>query len=79
MPNRHILRKAVVVLVLLSSAAARAIADERAACEILPNTAAVYLEIRQPQNLLNTVYDHKLVRRIEELDQVRSAMEGKEY
>jgi hypothetical protein len=79
MPNRHILRKAVVVLVLLSSAAAKVFADERAACEILPSTAAVYLEIRQPQNLLNIVYDHKLVRRVEELDQVRSAMESKKY
>lgn len=79
MPNRKILRLSVVMLVLLSSAAPMALADERTAPEILPPSTAIFAEIRQPQDLLNTIYDHKLIRHIEELDQVRSAMEKKEY
>ena len=39
----------------------------------------IFAEIPQPQNLLSAVYDHKLVARLEALDQVRAAMEKKPY
>ena len=78
MPNFQMVRQSALILAFLSSAAL-ALADERTAPEILPPSTAIFVEIRQPQELLNTIYDHKLVRRIEELDQVRSAMEKKEY
>jgi hypothetical protein len=79
MLNMRILRRVVVALVLFSSTAVAAAADDRTAAAFLPPSTVVYAEIRQPQELLNTVYDHKLVRHIEELDQVRSAMEKKGY
>jgi hypothetical protein len=79
MPNMLILRQPVVFLALLSSLAARATADERTAAGILPPSIVVFAEIRQPQELLNTVYDHQLVRRLQELKPVRSAMEKKPY
>jgi hypothetical protein len=77
MPNFRLLRPAVLGLLLL--AAARATTAERTAPEILPPTTAAYVEIRDPQKLIDTVYDHKLTQRFYELDQVRSAMEKKEY
>jgi hypothetical protein len=63
----------------LSSLAASAIADDRTAAEILPPSTVVFAEIRQPQKLLKTVYDHHLVRRLQELEPVRKAMEKKPY
>jgi hypothetical protein len=63
----------------LTSTAAVAAADERTAAQLLPPSTVIYAEIRQPQDLLATVYDHPLVRRIEDLDQVRLAMEKKGY
>jgi hypothetical protein len=68
-----------VILALLSSLAATALADEWTAAEILPPSIVVFAEIRQPQELLNTVYDHHLVRSLQDLDPVRSAMEKKPY
>lgn len=77
MSNFRLLRPAVLGLLLL--AATSTAAAERTAPEILPQSTAVYLEIRDPQQLISTVYDHKLTQRFYELDQVRSAMEKKEY
>lgn len=84
MPNLQILRPsvvipAVVILALMSSAPVTTLADERTAADLLPPSTVVFVEIRQPQDLLDTVYDHHLARRVEALDQVRSAMEKKEY
>jgi Protein of unknown function (DUF3352) len=56
-----------------------AVADDRTAAELLPPSTVVFVEISQPLDLLSTIYDHKLVRHIEELDQVRAAMEKKGY
>ena len=59
MPTRRILRRAVVILVLFSSTAIMAVADDRTAAELLPPSTVIFAEIRQPQDLLNTVYDHQ--------------------
>ncbi len=79
MPNIRTLRRVVVGLVLFSSSAVMASADDRTAAQLLPPSTVIFAEIRQPQELLNTVFDHKLVQHIEQLDQVRSAMEKKGY
>jgi len=79
MPNLQMLRQSVVILAILSSAMAHASAGERTAAELLPPSTVIFAEIRQPQDLVNTVYDHELVRRLEALDPVRSAMQKKEY
>lgn len=79
MPNIRILRRAVVALALFSSTAVFAVADDRTAAEFLPSSTVIFAEILQPRDLLNTVYDHKLVLHIKELDQVRAAMEKKGY
>ncbi len=69
----------VVILAVLASAAGLAFGDERTAADILPASTVIFAEIRQPEKLLNTVYDHQLARRIEALDQVQSALAKKEY
>ena len=79
MPNLSVLRRPVVILAFLSWLATTAVADERTAAEILPPSVVVFAEIRQPQDLLKTVYDHRLARRFQELGTVRSAMEKKPY
>jgi hypothetical protein len=79
MPNLSVLRQPVAILALLPSLAATGFADERTAAEILPPSVVVFAEIRQPQELLKTVYDHHLVRRLQELEPVRSALEKKPY
>jgi hypothetical protein len=79
MPNLRMLRRAVVTLVLFSSTAVMARADDRTAAELLPPSTVIFAEIQRPQDLLDTIYDHKLIRHIEELDQVRAAMEKKGY
>jgi hypothetical protein len=78
MPKR-VLQGLVVILAVLASAAGFAFGDERAAADVLPPSTVIFAEIRQPEKLLNTVYDHQLARRIEALDQVRSALAKKEY
>jgi hypothetical protein len=78
MPVR-VLQGLVVILAILSSATGFAFGDDRTAAELLPPSTVVFAEIRQPEKLLNTVYDHQLARRIEALDQVRSALAKKEY
>jgi hypothetical protein len=79
MTNTVVLRHSVAVFVLLSSAGAGTIADDRTAAGILPPSTVFYAEVGQPQELLTTVYDHELVRRVEGLDQVRAAMEKKPF
>jgi len=77
MTNTPVLRQSIAVLVLLSWAGEGAIADDRTAAEILPPSTVIFAEVGQPRNVLTTVYDHELVRRVEGLDQVRAAMEKK--
>jgi hypothetical protein len=75
----QLLQRLVVTVAIVSSATGIVLGDERTAAEVLPPSTVIFAEIRQPEKLLTTVYDHPLARRIEALDQVRSAMEKKEY
>jgi hypothetical protein len=75
----QLLQRLVVTVAVLSSATGIALCDERTAAEVLPPSTVIFAEIRQPEKLLSTVYDHELVRRIAALDQVRSAMAKKEF
>jgi hypothetical protein len=71
--------RSIAAILLLSTLVAAASGDERKAAELLPPTTVVFAEVHQPQQLLDAVYDHKLVQRIESLEQVRTAMEKKPY
>jgi hypothetical protein len=78
MTSTFILRQSVV-LILMSSACVRASADDRTADEILPASTLIFVEVRQPQQALTTIYDHELVRRAEGLAPVRAALEKKPF
>jgi hypothetical protein len=73
------MQRSAVIWLTLWSFAAGAVADERTAAELLPPSTVIFAEIQRPQNLLSTVYDHRLVRRIEALDRVQAAREKKQY
>jgi hypothetical protein len=75
----RVLQRSVVMLVLFSLATQMAVANEPTPSDILPASTVIFAEIREPEKLLNTIYDHPLARRIEALDQVKSALEKKEY
>ena len=69
----------LLALFLWLSALVFVSAEYRTAADILPATTVAFAEIRQPAALMDTVYDHKITQRIQTLDQVRAAMEKKEY
>ena len=48
-------------------------ADEPHASQLLPNTTVAYLEIAQPVTILNTVLDHPLNQRIQEMEVYKKA------
>jgi hypothetical protein len=79
MLNFRVVRQAILVVVFLSSTGATVRAEAPTAAEILPASTVIFVEVPQPKKLLSTIYDHPLLQRIEQLDQVRSAMEKKEY
>jgi hypothetical protein len=79
MSTLRIPRQLLLILSLVFLLAAAAAADERMVAEVLPPDIVAFAEIPQPQDLLSTVYDHEIIRRIEALDQVRVAMEQKQY
>lgn len=64
---------------VLCFAPLQAFSDERVAAQVLPASTVVYAEIRQPRELMKTIYDHELTARFMALDQVRTATEKKEY
>ena len=49
------------------------LADEPHASHLLPNTTVAYLEIAQPVTILNTVLDHPLNQRIQEMEVYKKA------
>ena len=69
----------MIALALLCSVVAAAVAESRTASEVLPPSIVIYVEIPRPYDVLSAVYDHKVVARVESLDQVRAAMEKKPY
>jgi hypothetical protein len=79
MSRPRFLRRSAMLVVLWLSCVAAAFAGEGTAVELLPPSTVIFAEIPQPQELLNAVYDHKLVERLMELAQVRAAMEKKPY
>src|SRR4029079_1190235 len=67
------------VVMLFCSWAVAAFADTRNAIELLPPGMVAFAEIPKPYDVLSTIYDHKLARRLESLEQVRAAMQKKKY
>lgn len=78
MPNSLLPQRLLIVGFWFSSVII-ASADDRTAADLLPPTTVAFAEIRQPITLLNTVYDHRITERIQSLDQVRAAMEKKQF
>jgi hypothetical protein len=72
-------RQMTVILALLTCFCGATRGGERTAADILPASTAIFAEIREPMELLNSLYDRRLVERIEALDDVQTAMEKKEY
>jgi hypothetical protein len=76
---QRLVGRLIAAMVFILTPAAIARADERAASDLLPQSTVIYAEIHQPRDVLNAIYDHELVGRIESLDNVREAMEKKPY
>jgi hypothetical protein len=68
-----------VILALLTCFDDATRGGERTAAEFLPASTVIFAEIREPMELLNSLYDRRLVERIEALHDVQSAMEKQEY
>jgi Protein of unknown function (DUF3352) len=67
------------VVIIFCSWSVAAVADTRNAIELLPPGMIAFAEILKPYDVLSAVYDHKLARRLESLEQVRAAMQKKQY
>ena len=64
-------------LLLFATATARA--DDRSAADLLPESTIFYAEVPSLSEIVETIYDHPLRDRIEELDEYREATQTKEY
>jgi hypothetical protein len=54
-------------------------AAEKAAAELLPQTTVFYAELTQLNEVVDLVWEHPLRKRIEALEGVQNALQGKEY
>ena len=58
------------VVILFCSCGVAAFAGTRNAIELLPPGMVAFAEIPKPYDVLSAIYDHKLARRLESLEQV---------
>src|SRR5689334_11925870 len=54
-------------------------ADDRTAADLLPPSTVIYAELPQPSDLIAKILAHPLHAKIYAMDQVKSAMEQKQY
>lgn len=73
------IRNAGFSLLLLALVSASGFADDRTAADLLPPTTILYAEIAQPESVLETIENHPLRKRIENLQGVRGALESKQF
>lgn len=66
-------------LTLILLATTSLVADDRAAADLLPSTTIIYAEVPQPQDLLKVIDGHPLRERIEKMQGVRDAYQGKQF
>ncbi|HRX81645.1 MAG TPA: hypothetical protein P5307_21400, partial [Pirellulaceae bacterium] len=75
----HTFRNAGSSLLFVLLASTFGIADDRTAADLLPATTVIYAEIPQPAALLDVLENHPLRKRIENLEGVQTAYEGKQF
>ncbi|MFG0335897.1 MAG: hypothetical protein ACF8TS_21270 [Maioricimonas sp. JB049] len=68
------LRQAALAAALLFVSLSPALADERPAAELLPDSTVLYAEMPRPAKLLGTILDHPLRPKIEALDAYEEAV-----
>jgi hypothetical protein len=68
-----------LAVVLLLWSGSTAFGDNRSAPEFLPPSIVAFAEIPKPLTVFSALWNPTLVQRVESLDQVRAAMEKKQY
>jgi hypothetical protein len=68
-----------VVLLLVLCVGSVSVADDRTAAELLPASTVVYVEVPQPQAVLEVLQAHPLRKRIEQLKDVKAGLESKQF
>ncbi|QDU37532.1 hypothetical protein Mal4_18460 [Maioricimonas rarisocia] len=72
-------RQAVLAAALLFVTLSPALADDRPATELLPDSTVLYAEMPRPAKLLGTILDHPLRSKIEALDAYEEAVGTDEF
>jgi len=73
------LRLPLLALLLGLLASRPASADDRRAVDLLPATTVIYAEMPQPADLVETILEHPLRARVEDLDAYREAVSNEKF
>src|SRR5437764_3059771 len=69
----------VIVFVALVAAARPAVAADKAAAELLPDKAPIYVEVAQPKDAIDLVLDHPLRKQIEAAPAFEEALRSAKF
>ncbi len=79
MSKRVAIILAVCTVLLFLPRLSPAAAEERTAAQLLPATTAVYVEIRQPMQLLDTALEHPMRAKLESIEDVKKGLESEQF